>query len=223
MTWPIEHLAGPADDLHGRDALQDPSRRMSVLAVDRRAMVLGSTQRDDIVDRDAARRLDIEIVRRRTGGGAVFLEPAQHVWIDVIIPSDDPMWRDDVAHAFDWLGRVWVAALADVGVASTTVNDTAVCHSVLGRVICFAGLGFGEVSTEHRKVVGLAQRRTRHGAWFQCTVLRHWDTAPYADVLAPGLAVAADDPVGQLAAVRVRAVDADPAALVDAFVRHLPA
>ena len=66
-------------------------------------------------------------------------------------------WRD----AFDWLGRTWVRALAEVGVASTTVNDTAVCHSVLGRLICFAGLGFGEVSTEHGKVVGLAQRRTR--------------------------------------------------------------
>ncbi len=193
-----------------------------MLAVDGSAMVLGSTQRDDIVDRRAARRLDIEIVRRRTGGGAVFLEPAQHVWVDVMIPSDDPLWRDDVAHAFDWLGRAWVAALADIGVASTTVNDNAVCHSVLGRVVCFAGLGFGEVSTEHGKLVGLAQRRTRRGAWFQCTVLRRWDTAPYAAVLAPGLAAAADDPTGELAAIRVQAVEVESPVLVDAFVRQLP-
>ena len=104
--WPVEHLTGPADDLHGRDALLDPSRRVSVLAVDRRAMVLGSTQREDVVDRRRAPvGRDVDIVRRRTGGGAVFLEPARHVWVDVIIPSGDPLWRDDVAHAFDWLGR----------------------------------------------------------------------------------------------------------------------
>ena len=222
MTWPVEHLTGPAAALHGRDALQDPRRRVSVLAVESRAMVLGSTQREDVVDRDAARRSDIEIVRRRTGGGAVFLEPGRHVWVDVIIPSGDPLWRDDVAHAFDWLGRVWVAALADVGMTSTTVNDTAVCHSVLGRLICFAGLGFGEVSAERGKVVGLAQRRSRLGAWFQCTVLRQWDTAPYASVLAPGLAAATDDPTAELAAVPVQAIDADASVLIDAFVRHLP-
>jgi lipoate-protein ligase A len=223
VSWPVEHLTGGADDLHERDALNDPRRRVSVLAVDRGAMVLGSTQVLRVVDRDAARRLDAEIVRRRTGGGAVFLEPTQHVWIDVIIPSDDPLWRDDVAHAFGWIGRSWAAALADVGVAGTTVNDTAPCHSVLGRLICFAGLGFGEVSTDHGKVVGLAQRRTRHGAWFQCTVLRRWDTAPYAEVLAPGLSVLAHDPTTELAGVRVHVVEAEPAALVDAFLRRLPA
>ena len=32
--------------------------------------------------------------------------------------------------------------------------------------VCFGGMGSGEVTVGRRKVVGLAQRRTRHGAWF---------------------------------------------------------
>ena len=35
-----------------------------------------------------------------------------------------------------------------------------------------------------------------NGAWFQCTVLRRWDTAPYGDVLGTGAAAAADDSDG---------------------------
>ena len=185
-------------------------------------MVLGSTQPENVVDLDAAGHHDVDIVRRRTGGGAVFLEPARHVWVDVIIPSDDPLWRDDVAHAFDWLGRTWVNALADVGLMSTTVNDTAVCHSSARSHDLFAGLGFGELSTGRGKVVGLAQRRSRLGAWFQCTVLGEWDTSPYAALLAPGLAATTDDPISDLAAVRVQAVDCEPSSLIDAFVRRLP-
>ena len=33
-------------------------------------------------------------------------------------------------------------------------------------LVCFGGVGAGEVTVDGRKVVGLAQRRTRHGAWF---------------------------------------------------------
>jgi lipoate-protein ligase A len=222
-SWSVEHLTGTAQRLHGREALHDVRRRVVVLDVDRRAMVLGSTQRTEIVDHDAARALEVDIVRRQTGGGAVYLDPAQHVWIDVVIPAGDPLWHDDVARAFEWLGTTWTSALAEVGVTGTRVSDAAVCHSVLGRLMCFAGLGFGEIATDRGKVVGLAQRRTRNGAWFQCTVLGNWDTSPYERVLAPGLAEAADDPRAALAAVRVHPVAVEDAAVVAAFVRHLPA
>ena len=45
------------------------------------------------------------------------------------------------------------------------------------RQICFAGIGPGEVTVDGRKVVGLAQRRTRAGALFQCAALLRWDPA----------------------------------------------
>jgi lipoate-protein ligase A len=222
-AWPVHVVAGGAEDLHGRDALASARRRVDVMQVDGPAMVLGSTQRLDVASSDAATHDGVDIVRRRTGGGAVFLAPAQHVWLDIVVPFGDPLWDDDVSKSFTWLGQVWSRALEDVGMPGLVANTRAVCHSVLGRLICFAGSGFGELSSDHGKVLGIAQRRTREGAWFQCTVLRRWTTAPYARLLAPGLAAASDDPVVDLAAVRVHPVAASLDAIVDAVVRHLPA
>jgi lipoate-protein ligase A len=221
-TWPVERLSGGAGSLHGRDALSEGRRTVTVLEVDAPALVLGSTQRDDVVDQAAARARGAEVVRWRTGGGAVLLQPDDHVWIDVTIPAGDPLWHDDVARAFTWLGTVWVQALSDLGLDGV-VNERAVCHSPLGRLICFAGLGFGEVSASNGKVVGISQRRTRAGAWFQCALLRRWDRAAYAALLRPGLAAATSEPERALAEVRVHTIALDPAAVVEAFVRRLPA
>ena len=222
-TWPIERLAGDARALHERDALAETGRKVAVLAVDRDTMVLGSTQRDEIVDADAASRMGVDVARRRTGGGAVFLSPRDHLWIDVVLPAGDPLWHDDVAKAFSWLGKVWVHALRDIGVDGVVANETAVCHSILGRLICFAGLGFGEVSGADGKIVGISQRRTRDGAWFQCAVMRRWDAEAYLRLLMPGLAATTnDDAERELAAIRVQPVDVEPSALVDAFIRNLP-
>ena len=48
------------------------------------------------------------------------------------------------------------------------------------RLVCFAGLGPGEVTVDGRKVVGISQRRTRAGARFQCAALRRWDPGALA-------------------------------------------
>jgi lipoate-protein ligase A len=219
--WAVERITGSAAALHGRDALADPRRRITVLEVDAPAIVLGSTQRVDVVDASVAARRDIEVVRRRTGGGAVYLEPGGHVWIDVVIPANDPLWRDDVATAFDWLGDAWANAVRGSGVTGE-VNRAAVCHSILGRLVCFAGLGFGEVTVDGRKAVGLAQRRTRDGAWFQGAVLCRWDVEPYGALLAPGLAALTEDPRAELDAVAVWAIDTTPARMADALLAALP-
>jgi lipoate-protein ligase A len=51
-------------------------------------------------------------------------------------------------------------------------------------LVCFAGLGPGEVLVDGRKVVGLSQRRTRAGARFHCAALRVWDVHALLDTLA---------------------------------------
>jgi lipoate-protein ligase A len=219
--WAVEHITGSAAALHGRDALADPRRRVTLLEVDASALVLGSTQRTDTVDTTEAARRDTVIVRRRTGGGAVYLEPASHVWIDLVIPIGDPLWSDDVATAFDWLGDAWAAVVRDCGL-SGQVNRAAVCHSVLGRLVCFAGLGFGEVTVDGRKAVGLAQRRTRQGAWFQGALLRSWAVEPYGALLGPGLDAITDDPDAALAAVAVHPVDVAAPVVLDALLAALP-
>ena len=60
-------------------------------------------------------------------------------------------------------------------------------HADLGRAVCFAGIGSGEVGVGDRKVVGLSQRRTRDWARFQCLVHGRFDAEDSMSVLAPHL------------------------------------
>jgi len=116
----------------------------------------------------------VPVVRRRSGGGAVLVGPGELVWIDVLLPAGDPLWQDDVGRAFHWLGQVWTAALAALGVDASWHSGAMICTQWC-RQVCFAGVGAGEVTVAGRKVVGLAQRRTRAGALFQCAALLRWD------------------------------------------------
>lgn len=183
--WAVETARGSAAELHGR-GLPDPVRRtVSLLEVDRPALVLGSTQPDGEVDREAAERAGVEVVRRRSGGGAVLLVPRGVVWADVSVPAGDPLWDADVGRAFAWLGRAWREVVVALGAprAEVEVHEGALVRTPLSRSVCFAGLGPGEVTWRGRKVVGMSQRRTRAGALFQCAILRTWDPAPLADLL----------------------------------------
>ena len=86
-------------------------------SVDRRgpAVVLGSTQPFELVDTEAARTAGIEVVRRRSGGGAVLVTPDDPVWIDLWVPTGDDHWSADVTAAFAWAGATWARALTRLG------------------------------------------------------------------------------------------------------------
>jgi lipoate---protein ligase len=215
-AWPVRHLAGPAAQLFARPV--DLSRvGVDVLEPAGPAVVLGSTQ----LRGDEPSVPGIEVVRRRSGGGAVWLAPGQQVWVDVSLPAGHPLWRDDVGRAFWWLGEAWALALADLGVPGAAVHRGGLCTTRFSRQVCFAGLGSGEVTVPTGegpgpKVVGIAQRRTREGALFQCALPRVWDPAPLAAAL--GLPPdAAAELAGAVLPVPVPAGDA-----VAALVAHLP-
>ena len=38
----------------------------------------------------------MDVVRRRSGGGAVLVGAGEQVWVEVWIPRDDALWDDDV-------------------------------------------------------------------------------------------------------------------------------
>jgi lipoate-protein ligase A len=215
--WRIERRRGPAADLHARPVPDAPVRSAWVLDADAPALVLGSTQSEDLVDAAAARTRGVAVVRRRSGGGVVYVEPRATAWVDVIVPAGDPLWEDDVGRAALWVGRAWRDALADLGVAPTEVHDGALACGPLGRLVCFATVGAGEVTTpDGRKVVGISQRRTRAAARFQSAAYTVWDPAPLVELL--GL-----DGDGAGALVDAAAgTGHPPAALVDAFLARLP-
>ncbi|MGZ4708820.1 MAG: lipoate--protein ligase family protein [Acidimicrobiales bacterium] len=207
----VERHRGSAADLHALDWPDPVVPTVWVLEVDAPALVLGSTQKAETIDTDRLAAAGIALARRRSGGGAVLLEPGGSVWIDVLLPRDDPRWVDDVGHSFTWLGQAWVGALADLGIGGARVHAGALQCGRFGKQVCFAGIGPGEVTVDGVKVVGVSQRRTRDGARFQCVVHRAWTPGPLA-------AIAGVDP-GALPPVAV--VDR-PAAAVEAAIRtHL--
>lgn len=218
--WVLERLAADAGALHGQDLDPSSGRAVWVLETTGPALVLGSTQHDGVVDRSAARQMEVAVVRRRSGGGAVLLVPSEHVWVDVLLPVGDPLWDDDVGASFGWLGAAWVRALASLGVHGAAVEDDPRCRTRLGRTVCFGGLVPGEVVVGEAKLVGLAQRRTRAGARFQCLIHRQWRASWYRELLAPALSDPAD--VAALDRIEVGTVGAGPDELVEALVAALP-
>ncbi|BBH17876.1 hypothetical protein Back2_21630 [Nocardioides baekrokdamisoli] len=141
-------------------------------------LVMGSAQ--DVALAEAAPGMDV--ARRRSGGGAVFVDPARSLWLDVIVPPTDPRWSDDVRTSSHWLGRAWAEALRSIGIEGE-VYDEGLEKTPWGRLVCFGANGPGEVLIAGRKTVGIAQRRTRDGARFQCIVYDRWDPHDVVDHL----------------------------------------
>ena len=180
-TWLVHDVHTTTSEQHGRDL---PAER-SVWNVDitAPAIVLGSRQTEAELDLDACANEHVEIVRRRSGGGMVFLSPGKQVWLDVVIPKDDRLWIDDVGRAAWWLGDVWLAAIESLATARKTnayVHRQDLVRGKYGDRVCFSGAGPGEVMTlddagNPAKIVGISQRRTRDLARFQCTMYLQWD------------------------------------------------
>lgn len=143
------------------------------------AVVLGRGQRQ-ATDVDGHARL-----QRPSGGGAVLMDD-DLLSLDVVLPADHPWLADpDLGAVFDPIGAAWSAALTDLGLPDLDIHRGPATASRLGpedrrplAEICYASLGRGEVTSGGRKVVGLSQRRRRHGALIQCGVMRAWKPDP---------------------------------------------
>ena len=184
--WNVRWSEGSVADRHG--PVGEISERVVLRhRVPRSTVVLGSGQRDvsGLVDR--ATEAGLDVVRRRSGGGAVLLQPDGVLWVDVLVPRNDPLWDDDVGRSSMWLGAAWCEALTALGVEADVHRGLFSC-GLAGRAVCFVGRGAGEVVSDGRKVVGISQRRDRGGARFQCAVLLGADAAarsvaPLVDLL----------------------------------------
>jgi lipoate---protein ligase len=223
--WAVSRLGGSAAELHAR-GWPGPARRGVALCLpEGPALVLGSTQDQRLVDRSGAAAAGVALVRRRTGGGMVLLQPGDLVWVDVDVPAGDRLWDDDVARAFSWVGQAWAGAAADLGVPGPRPHPGPMEEGRWGRLVCFAGLGPGEVTVDGRKLVGLAQRRTRAGARFQCALLLRWEPSALLGLLAfedAERAGAAEDLASAAVGLSELGVDAGPEDVLDALRARLP-
>lgn len=224
MAWEVVSHRGSADHLHHLDLAGD-RRSVHLMSIDGPAVALGSTQSDAVLSPTAVTAGCREVTRRHSGGGLVALTPREMLWVDVVVPIGDPLWRVDVGEAFVWLGRAWGTAIDEGRPPArdkATVHRGASVHADLGRVVCFAGVGSGEVMVANRKVVGMSQRRTRTYARFQCLVHARFDADETVRLLAPHLRTG---PFGERLRERLdRGVGTvgDLPALLDRFLSALP-
>lgn len=221
----IERIRGSAAAFHERELPPEPGRHLWWFEVDRPALVLGSSQPEATVDHAACDAVGVQVVRRRSGGGAVLLLPDEVIWLDVIIDRNDAHWDDDVGRAMWWIGEAWVQAFTELGVGVDGVDGVSgvsplgvhrggLISNPWSRLVCFAGLGPGEVTLNGRKLVGISQRRTRGVARFQCAVYRTWRPEVLLRVLTPPL-----PDVHELDGVEV--IDLPVDAVIAAVTAHL--
>jgi lipoate-protein ligase A len=142
-------IAGPAGD--GRVV-----RSVLVMEPSDRALVLGSSQRLDVADASACRRERVSVVRRRSGGGAVLVEPGAQLWVDIVVPAGDALWEADVAKAAWWVGEAWAEALKRVGLSGLAVWKGPYIRRLGSDFSCFATLAAGEVTWLRRRPPRLA-------------------------------------------------------------------
>ncbi len=185
--------SGSAGEFHALALPEPVELEVWVFEVEHPALVVGSAQRvEQVVDVEACAAAGVEVVRRRSGGGAVLLEPGAITWFDVIVPAArlrDEGIGDDIARSMVWMGAHVAGALGELEVGAVTVHDGPMVASPWSAAVCFAGVGPGEVLLDGVKLVGISQRRTRAGARFQCAVHTRWSPDRLADLLRsrPGL------------------------------------
>lgn len=157
------------------------------------AIVLGSRQSLELVDPDACRAAGLSVVRRRSGGGAVVMRRASVHWIDVILPPG--IAPDDVRGSMEWIGDHWRDVLATAVGRELTVHRGGMVCSSWSDLVCFSGVGPGEVLSGSDKLVGLSQRRTRRGLRIQSLLYDAPVAGEYRHVLRGSLPDG--DPPGQ--------------------------
>ncbi len=155
------------------------------------ALVLGSTQSEELLDRDLCRARGVDVVKRHSGGGLVLVSARHTLWVDVIVPSSHPAWRVDVGRASEWMGEVWLDTLtrssSGIDGDSFTLHRGAYESTTWSKLVCFAGRGPGEIFDDRgRKVVGISQRRTRSWARFQCALSLLWEPSMFVDLVVDG-------------------------------------
>lgn len=142
-----------------------------VLEIETDALVLGSRQEltdQKLVD---ARAAGVEVVPRRSGGGAVYLSAMTSLWIDLWFPTPTARGPVDLSTLFVGVGEGWARGLERLGLSPDVrrapgSQDPA--RKALSKRVCFGDVGWGEVTVLGSKVVGLAQRRVREGCRVQC-------------------------------------------------------
>ena len=114
---------------------------------------------DDHVDVAACRRLGVGIVRRLTGGSAIYHDgPDGELTYSVVAAAEDiGGGARDLLYSYQWIGRALAAGLRALGAPVEMMG--AARGDEPTPAFCFARTGSCEIELGGKKLVGSAQRR----------------------------------------------------------------
>jgi lipoate-protein ligase A len=115
------------------------------------------------VDQAVCRALGVGLVRRPTGGSAIYHDgPARELTYSVAAMNDDLGVGTDLLASYRWIARALARGLQALGAPVEIVERRREYGPV--PAFCFARTGTYELELDGRKIVGSAQRR--HGKSF---------------------------------------------------------
>ncbi|HEV2580996.1 MAG TPA: hypothetical protein VGT44_09095 [Ktedonobacteraceae bacterium] len=188
----VERLLSAIQD---EPSSQAPEARFFWSQADSEGLVLGFSQKPDVLNPVEMERRPLPVYHRRAGGTAVLVGP-HLLGLDVLLPAGHPLILPDLVESYRWLGETWVAALRLLGVETRAVPPDE-AHTQRGllkqpasrereailRRACYGSLSPYEVVAGQRKVVGLDMIRRRAGTLLQAGLLLRWDTERLALLL----------------------------------------
>ena len=115
------------------------------------------------VDMRACRERGVGIVRRPTGGSAIYHDgPERELTYSVVASSEDLGGIAGLLETYQWIGRALLSGLRSLGAPAEMVAVAGGEETT--PAFCFARTGSYEIEVDGRKLVGSAQRR--RGATF---------------------------------------------------------
>jgi lipoate-protein ligase A len=113
---------------------------------------------DQHVDVGACRTLGVGLVRRPTGGSAIYHDgPERELTYSVVATNDDLGVTTDLLEAYRWIAAALASGLEALGAPVQVVGVPRVKGQA--PAFCFARTGRYEIEAAGRKLVGSAQRR----------------------------------------------------------------
>lgn len=138
---------------------------------------LGRTQTEAAVDVEAARRLGIDIVPRKTGGGAI-LHNEWEVTYSVVLPLDHPGLPASILESYKFISSPILETLQALGVPVSFGEGKG------GRdALCYLREEGVSIFADGKKISGGAQRRTQRAVLQHGTLVVRLDKARTAAVL----------------------------------------
>ncbi|MGH7354035.1 MAG: lipoate--protein ligase family protein [Candidatus Rokuibacteriota bacterium] len=123
---------------------------------------------DRHVDVEACRRLGVGIVRRPTGGSAIYHDGAEReLTYSVVATAEDLGVGSDLLETYQWIARALLRGLRALGAPAEMIPERP--PEGPAPAFCVARTGVFEIELGGRKLVGSAQRRQgtsflQHGA-----------------------------------------------------------